>query len=236
MLINTKWFGSLKRIINFAFQSTFKTCKMTKTKPFEDISEIRNMMERASRFISLSGLAGVFAGLYAIIGATIAYWYFNMYIIENSESLIFSSLNLYEEIPVFVILLAALVFIFSVSSAVYFTTKNSKNKSLPLWDNTTKKLLISLFVPLLTGGIFILFLISRSYYDLIVPSSLIFYGLALLNGAHFTYSDIRYLAYFELAIGIISLWFNDYAIIVWAVGFGFMHIAYGTIMYFKYEK
>ena len=115
---------------------------MTESKPINDLSEIRSMMEKASRVISLSGLSGIFAGLYAIIGAAIAYWYFYVYIVENNQSLIFSSLSLYNEVPVFVVLLAALVFTLSVGSAVYFTTRNSKKKSLPLWDNTTKKLII----------------------------------------------------------------------------------------------
>lgn len=209
---------------------------MTETKPIKDISEIRNMMEKASRVISLSGLSGVFAGFYAIIGAALAHWYFHIYIIENNESLIFSSLDLYDEIPIFVILLAALVFILSVGSAVYFTTRNSKKKSLPLWDNTTKKLLINLFVPLFAGGIFILVIIYKSYYDLVVPASLIFYGLALLNGGHFTYKDIRYLGYLEIVLGFVSFLSIQYDIIIWSIGFGLLHIIYGVVMYYKYER
>lgn len=209
---------------------------MTESKPIKDLSEIRNMMEKASRFISLSGLSGIFAGLYAIIGAAIAYWYFYIYIVKNNESLIFSSLDLYDEIPVFVILLAATVFTLSVGSAAYFTTRNSKRKLLPLWDNTTKKLLINLFIPLLTGGLFILVMIFRAYYDLIVPASLIFYGLALLNAGHFTYNDIRYLGYLELLLGFVSLLSAEYDIIIWSIGFGLLHIVYGIIMYYKYER
>ena len=209
---------------------------MTGSKPIKDISEIRDMMEKASRFISLSGLSGVFAGFFAVIGAAIAYWYFHIYIVENNGPLIFSSLNIYDEIPVFVILLAAIIFTLSVGSATYFTTRNSKRKSLPLWDNTTKKLLINLFIPLLAGGTFILVLIFRTYYDLIVPTSLIFYGLALLNAGHFTYKDIRYLGYLELLLGFISLWLSEYDIIIWGIGFGFLHIVYGIVMYYKYER
>ena len=209
---------------------------MTESKPIEDLSEIRNMMEKASRVISLSGLSGVFAGLYAIIGSAIAYWYFYVYITKNNESLIFSSLDLYDEVPVFVILLAALVFILSVGSAAYFTTRNSKKKSLPLWDYTTKKLIVNLFVPLLVAGVFILVLIFRGYYDLIVPSSLIFYGLALINAGHFTYKDIQYLGYLELLLGFIALLFRGYHIIIWSIGFGFLHIIYGVVMYYKYER
>ncbi|MCK5705545.1 MAG: hypothetical protein KAI29_30555, partial [Cyclobacteriaceae bacterium] len=47
---------------------------MKQTKDYlEDISEIRNIMERSSNFISLSGLSGIMAGIYALIGSFIAY-------------------------------------------------------------------------------------------------------------------------------------------------------------------
>jgi hypothetical protein len=40
---------------------------MNSTKEHLDtLHEIRNLMERSSRFISLSGLSGVFAGIYAL--------------------------------------------------------------------------------------------------------------------------------------------------------------------------
>jgi len=208
---------------------------MTESKPIKDISEIRNMMEKASRFISLSGLSGVFAGLYAIIGAAIAYWYVHVFFPESDKPLLFSSLDIYDEIPIFLVLLAAVVFILSFGSAAYFTTRNSKKKSLPLWDHTTRKLLINLFVPLFAGGAFIFVMLFKSYYDLIVPASLIFYGLALLNAGHFTYNDIRYLGYLELLLGFISFWLVYYDIIIWSIGFGFLHIVYGIVMYYKYE-
>lgn len=223
-------------MINFALQSTFNIFNMTESKPIKDISEIRSMMEKASRFISLSGLSGVFAGLYAIIGAAIAYWYIHVFVVENDKPLIFSSLELYNEIPIFLVLLATMVFILSVGSAAYFTIRNSKKKSLALWDHTTRKLLINLFVPLFAGGAFILVLLFKSYYDLIVPASLIFYGLSLLNAGHFTYNDIRYLGYFELLLGFISFLSAEYNIIIWSFGFGFLHIVYGIVMYYKYER
>ena len=45
----------------------------------QDIAEMRSMMERSSKFLSLSGLAGIMAGIYALSGAYIAYkvFYFN---------------------------------------------------------------------------------------------------------------------------------------------------------------
>lgn len=48
----------------------------------EDLAHIRSMMERSSRFISLSGLSGVFAGLSALIGGIYVYQLFKVNGIE----------------------------------------------------------------------------------------------------------------------------------------------------------
>ncbi len=45
----------------------------------DHLKEIRNMMERSSRFISLSGLSGVFVGTFALLGALAAYFYMEKY-------------------------------------------------------------------------------------------------------------------------------------------------------------
>jgi hypothetical protein len=47
----------------------------------QDLQHIKQMMERSSRFISLSGLSGIAAGLCALVGA-----YFANDIINNSNS------------------------------------------------------------------------------------------------------------------------------------------------------
>ena len=51
----------------------------------QDISEIRSMMERSSKFLSLSGLAGVMAGIYALVGAFVAYTVFDFNPVGKSE-------------------------------------------------------------------------------------------------------------------------------------------------------
>ena len=52
---------------------TSKYFYMENEKYLNDISEIKNMMNQSSRFISLSGLSGVLAGIYSLIGAWLAY-------------------------------------------------------------------------------------------------------------------------------------------------------------------
>ena len=205
-------------------------------KHIDDLSEIRSMMEKASKFISLSGLAGVLAGIYAIIGGGIAYWYFEVYLPAANKPLFFQSLGFENSSIILMLLLAAMVFFLAFTSAIILTTRNSKKKSLPIWDHSSKRLLINLAVPVVAGVVFVLALLFYKVYILVVPATIMFYGLALINGGHFTFSDIKYLGYVELLIGTVSLFFPKQALIFWIISFGLLHIIYGIMMYYKYER
>jgi hypothetical protein len=205
-------------------------------KHIDDLSEIRIMMERASKFISLSGLSGVMAGIFAIIGSGIAYWYLEVFLSSSKSPLFFEELGIKYGNILFLFLLAFVVFALAVLSGIIFTSRNSRRKKLPLWDHTSKKLLFNLFIPLSSGALFIVYLIFNDLYLLIIPASLIFYGLSLINAGHFTYSDIKYLGYIEIVLGFVSLIFAGAGLIIWTIGFGVMHIVYGILMYYKYEK
>ena len=45
---------------------------MNKDKALESVNEIKELMEKSSKFISVSGLAAILAGIYALAGAYIA--------------------------------------------------------------------------------------------------------------------------------------------------------------------
>ena len=79
----------------------------------EDLVHIRSMMERSSRFISLSGLSGVFAGLSALLGGVYVYQLFKVNGIEyfeDNHQLYSTSLITELILTAFVILLFALAF------------------------------------------------------------------------------------------------------------------------------
>lgn len=212
-------------------QSTFK---MKQTKDYlEDISEIRHIMERSSNFISLSGLSGVMAGIYALIGSFLAYR-----IVYVEKSLLgIREVYINEQATIIKLsVVAALVLVLTLVTGIYLTTKKSKSSPFDFSDAGLRNLLINVAIPLLTGGLFILILVSRGFYSIVAPSFLIFYGLALVNGSKFTLHDIRFLGFIEIGLGLICALFPGYGLIFWATGFGVMHILYGSIMYYKYEK
>ncbi|WP_406844454.1 hypothetical protein [Flavobacterium soyae] len=198
----------------------------------EDLAHIRSMMERSSRFISLSGLSGVFAGLSALIGGLYVYQLFKVNGIEyfTDEHIVLSGSLVSELIWIGVIILVC-AFVFGT----FFTVRKSKKYNLPIWTSATKNMLFNLAVPLAAGGIFCLALIYHGYYGLVAPSTLLFYGLAVINAEKYTFSDIKYLGFSELLLGCISLFYIGYGLIFWILGFGILHIAYGLVMFKKYK-
>lgn len=197
-----------------------------------DLKDIKELMERSSRFISLSGLSGVFAGVYALIGA----WVATVYVLPARQEydLPGNTENL-ERLPL-IVMIAASVLILSIATAIFFTTKNARKKNQKIWDKRSQRMLSNLAVPLVTGGLFLLILLAQGTLYLIAPAMLIFYGLALINGSKYTLNDTRYLGYLEIILGLLATWFYGNGLLFWSIGFGVLHIIYGAVMYWKYER
>jgi hypothetical protein len=198
----------------------------------EDLSHIRSMMERSSRFISLSGLSGVFAGLSALIGGLYVYQLFKINGLDyfDGEHKLYS-VDLVSEL----VIIAFIILFFALTFGIFFTIRKSRKYNLPIWTSATKKMLFNLAIPLLVGGVFCLALLYHQIYVLIAPATLLFYGLALINAEKYTFSDIKYLGFCELVLGCISLFFLGYGLVFWIIGFGILHILYGLIVFKKYK-
>jgi hypothetical protein len=199
----------------------------------QDIAEIRSMMERSSKFLSLSGWAGVMAGIYALAGAYIAYKIFDFAPGEISGTVPqeISFLGLWE-----VALLAIAILILAVGTAVFLYTKNAHRRGEKVWNATSRRLLVHMSVPLAAGGLLILVLLSKGLIALIAPLTLIFYGLALFNGSKFTYAEVKFLGIIQIVLGLLAAYFTRYGLLLWAIGFGVFHIIYGIYLHFKYER
>ncbi len=217
---------------------------MSQEKYLKDISEIKNLMNKSSRFISLSGLSGILAGIYAIVGAAYAYSItlelspdygrgdiiLGKIIDENGFLLIDSHLF---GIIVYVIIL---ITILSVGTGIFMSWKKSKKNGDAFWGSSSKRLLINFLVPLFAGGLFILFNLNSLNIGQISSLMLLFYGVSLLNASKFTLGDIKYLGYTEIILGLINAVLPSFGFWLLVIGFGVMHIVYGSLMYFKEEK
>jgi hypothetical protein len=207
----------------FVFQSTFKPAEMeTRTDYSDDIKTIKRIMEESSRFLSLSGLSGIFAGILAFLGGFAVHFL----MLQNQDK---TALK-YEVASV-----ALIILILALAGSFYFSIRKARRKGHKVWTPVSRRLLLSLFIPLISGGFFILILYIENQWQLIVPAMLIFYGLSLVNAGKFTYSEIFYLGLAELITGFLAAVFKESFILFWILGFGFLHIVYGFIMYRKYQ-
>lgn len=206
------------------------------SRSIEDIKTIRKMMEESSRFLSLSGLSGIFAGLLAITGALIAY-----FLILKNGSIRYEdyvrSLTGQETQSLRWQLIADAVCVLTLSVIIsfYFSFQKAKREGKNFWTPVSRRLMMNLLIPLVTGGVFTIVLLIQNQMQLIVPGLLIFYGLALVNAGKFTYGEVFYLGILEIITGLVSAFFTGWGIIFWIIGFGLLHIIYGVALYRKYE-
>lgn len=206
----------------------------THTAPAETLQQIHTMMQRSSRFISLSGLSGVAAGFWALAGSYLAYVhiaeYYNDYRQQGYSGAAFQKLELN------LLGIAAAVLAAALLSALYFTWRRTKSTGASLWDRSSRLLTINTLIPIVAGGLFILAMLQYNEWRFVAPLSLVFYGLGLVNGSKYTVSDIRYLGFMEIALGLANTQAIGYGLWFWAVGFGVLHIIYGFGMWWKYER
>jgi hypothetical protein len=218
-----------------AFTLYYKVLFMdVKDQHLDALKDIRKMMQRSSRFISLSGLSGVAAGIWALIGAYFAYdWITENYNSYDHEGYIGDN---FTRLRTNLFLLALAVAGLALITALYFTWRRAGKNKTPLWDHTSKQLVINTAIPMIVGGLFIIAMLQYSEWRFVAPACLVFYGLGLVSGSRYTLSDIRYLGFSEVVLGLINTQFIGYGLYFWAMGFGVLHIIYGFVMWWKYER
>jgi hypothetical protein len=199
--------------------------------PDQQIKAIHEMMERSTRFLHISGMAGILAGFIAIVASWIA---INSFAFEpDSYTYNYSEMggNLWN-----IVYLGLSTLVVSFGLGLVLARRNAYKKGSPGWNPTARRMLIYFATPLLTGGLVILLFWLKGFVALAAPLSLIFYGLALLHASHFTLTDIRYLGLIELLLGLVALYWIQHSLLIWALGFGMVHIGYGFYIYLRYER
>lgn len=205
----------------------------------EHLAAMRALMDRNSRFLSLSGLSGVWAGLCALAGAAAVYAFLGMRPFAGDEGDYFvralHTIKWGMHYKTAFLLIGGLVLLTALAGGLFFTWRKARRRSARVWDHTSQRLAAALAIPLVTGGVFCLGLLYWDLPALVPPATLVFYGLALVNGGKFTLRDIEYLGLTETALGLLGVFFLGRGLELWAIGFGLMHIFYGAWMYIKYD-
>lgn len=202
--------------------------------PGEIVKDIKQMMERSSRFISLSGLSGIAAGSCALVAVVIAKGILDEYAPHIPAGRF--RYGAIDWLTYKLLGLAVITFIIAFLLSFLFTYNRANKLKLPVWDYTSRRLLWNVMIPVVVGGLFIIGMLEYNEWRFVAPACLIFYGLGLINGSKYTLTDIRYLGYLEILLGTVNMWWIGYGLYFWALGFGVLHIFYGAIMWFKYER
>lgn len=207
---------------------------MENQKYLDDLRDIRQMMDRSTQFLSLSGLSGIFAGSYALIGA----WFANSIIKEQlaTSDYYVRYRDIENMLLIKVTAIGLAILGLSLITALICTHLKAKRNNETTWNSSSKRLLVNFLIPLVTGGFFALLLLRHEFFELIAPVTLIFYGLACINASKYTHRDVRYLGLTVVVLGLINTEFTGYGFELWSLGFGVCHIVYGAIMYFKYDR
>lgn len=200
------------------------------------LHEIRSIMDRSARFLSLSGWSGIWAGAIALAGAAIAHIWLQDPAYKYAGKTNEASVGYFDTMTMHFIYLAAGIFLTAFAGGYYFTRRKAKRHGQKLWNNASRMMLVSLFFPMFAGGVFSLIFIYYGCGFFVGPACLTFYGLGLISASRHTLSDIRYLGMFDVALGCAGLFFPGYGLYFWAIGFGVLHILYGVIMWNKYDK
>jgi len=200
---------------------------------YSELSSIRSLMERSSKFISLSGLSGVMAGIYALVGAFVGY----QVVYKEAGGFVISNYDVIDpRVWSQLVVIALVVLILSLTTVIVLTYRQSKKKGQQFWGPGSKRLFSSLALPLVTGGILIIILLYKGEYSMVAPACLLFYGLSLVSGSHYTFSDVKWLGICEIVLGLLCALMPGYGLLFWTIGFGILHILYGSIMHFKYKQ
>jgi hypothetical protein len=189
-----------------------------------DLAEIRSLMEQSSRTASLTGLGGIIAGIIALSGAYTAYavMHFNPTEIRYA----------YPYAIHHVLMLGTVVLLLSLLAAGIMALR----KTTAADRAANRQLIRAMAPPLLSGGILLLICLHHGLSGLLLPLSLIFYGIALFAGSKHAYRDLSTLGLTLAGLGLLAAYHIPASLLLWSVGFGWLHILFGIFIHVKHER
>ena len=199
--------------------------------PSQELSEIKSMMERSKRFLSLSGIAGIPVGLTALAG--IAAINFTIHQSWNVW-LLPETLNLSTIQLIWLGVITALMF--GIAAIITWILSHKKVPTQKLASPPSKKFLEALAIPIAFGTVACLLFAKNELYAYIPGLSLLMYGLGMIQAAQHSFQELKRLGLALAVLGLVAFLAPTYSLILWAMGFGGLHILYGIWMHQKYDR
>jgi hypothetical protein len=132
---------------------------MIEDKYIEDIKEIKGIILKSIRFISVSGLSGIIVGLIALSGVFFA----NKFVYSNLPAIGFERIENHSEIRNNLLLIALSTIVFVILTVFYLTSRVLRKHNEKAWNHHISRLLISLTIPLVSGGVLCLIFLFEGY-------------------------------------------------------------------------
>ncbi len=210
---------------------------MDADKAAENLTVIRQLMERPIRYSTMSGLSGILAGLAALGGVATDAWVCN-----NNMPADAMWINMF---------VWGGVFMTAFTCSVVLTHIRERKQGMPFWS-PVKRRILSTILPPFVCGIGLTFAIMHRWstgdgpnqWGLVPPIWMTFYGVTLWQIGRFSATELRVMGLAFMLAGLITACRYQYSIPgltpgtapYWTLGitFGGFHIVYGIIVWIRH--
>jgi len=178
--------------------------------------------------LSLQGIPGIIFGIISIIFI----WTVQLILTDYSlgaEGIAMLPISFFE---IFIAVFSVIYILISYFTITIINKRRRKKVNLKGWDINSKKIRNVFLSYLFAGGILTYFFVSEGYLKLIIPTSLILYGIACFLTNKYTIGSSKILGLLLILNGIAAFLSPPFMFYLWGVGFGFYPIIYG-IYFFK---
>jgi hypothetical protein len=180
----------------------------------ENIRFIRETMERATAFTMVPGKGMVVLGISAIITAPVA---------ASQQS------------NAAWLLSWVIDAVFAVSLGIYLMHRKAQRANMPLLSSNARKFFISLCTPIFAGAVLTYVLFHAGQIALLPGMWLLLYGAGVITGGSFSVKIIPVMGACFMAMGCAAFFAPaSWGIGFMIVGFGVVHIVFGTFIARRY--
>lgn len=212
---------------------------MDAQKAADELTVIRQLMERPVRSSTASGVSGIIAGLAALAGAA-ADKYLSPrlaeHLAERSELT-----STWDWVLIIGAGIWAVVFCVAFVGVVILTRIRERRQGMPFWSPVKRRVLRTILPPFIAGcGLTVAIYYQWIYgynpgQSYLIPAVwMLFYGLALWQVGEFSIPEVRLLGAAFIAAGIASAVVQWYPYESLGATFGGFHIVYGVVVWTRH--
>jgi len=179
----------------------------------DNLRFIRETMERAGTFTAVSGWGEVVIGCTAVIAALVA-----------------SRLSLIGWVVTWLVEAAV-----AACTAAAFMTAKARAAGIPLITGPVRKLILSFSPPMLVGMLLTALFVARGLESFLPGTWMLLYGTGVVTAGTYSVRIVPVMGAAFMALGALTLFVPaTWSTALLVAGFGGLHIAFGTLIAWRY--